>query len=372
MACHRSHCSTSYRFGTGIENTLHAMERTNTHVTYLSFRHSGIMAYTQNVDHRTRLLQSQAFINNAVQLQHRERYKGFVTPALKKRMQKAITILLQSTPVRYSTHPVSGRTVAHKLSFITLTTPTHQNSTSAKWCHKNLLEPTLRILRQRYGMKSYIWKVELQQNGQIHYHITTEIMINHTALRNIWNNLLRKHDMLHEFKKQYGHDNPNSTDIHAVHKVNNLEAYLVKYITKEYQNETKLDAKIWDCSKNIKTAQYFKTPLDFTTHQIIRGLQKTKEIITHYFEKAVYLDFKTTDYYVYFTDFVRDQFFQHLNDIQQWKTLLDTPRTLAQNITATVTETLQTKLQTRSAGSTKTTNYSKRQQLQLIYNCYSI
>lgn len=347
------------------------METATTHITYLSFRHSGIMAYTQNVDHGKRLMASQAFLNNASKLAQRERYKGFVTPALKKRMQKAITILLQSTPVTYSTHPVSGRTVAHKLSFITLTTPKHQNSTSAKWCHKNLLEPTLRVLRQRYGMKSYIWKVELQQNGQIHYHVTTEIMINHTALRNIWNNLLRKHDMLSDFKKQYGHDNPNSTDIHAVQKVNNLEAYLVKYITKEYQNETKLDAKVWDCSKNIKMAEYFKAPLDFTTHQIIRKLQKTREIITHYFEKAVYLDFKTSDYYIYFTDFIRDQFFTHLENIQSWQTLLKPVRTSVQNITATVTEILQTKLPIHSAGSTKTTNYSKRQQLQLTYSCYS-
>lgn len=348
------------------------MERTNTHITYLSFRASGIMAYTQNVDHAQRLQASQAFQDNASKLAHRERYKGFVTPQLKKRMQKAITILLQSTPYKYSTHPVSGRTVAHKLSFITLTTPTHQNSTSAKWCHKNLLEPTLRILRQRYNMKSYIWKVELQQNGQIHYHLTTEIMINHTALRNIWNNLLRRHDMLKEFKAQYGHDNPNSTDIHAVHKINNLEAYLVKYITKEYQNETKLDAKIWDCSKNIKTADYFKAPLDFTTHQIIRKLQKTKEIITHYFEKAIFLDFKTSDYYVHFTDFLREQFFTHLENIQSWHNLLKPLRTLAQKVTATATEILQTKLQTQSLGSTKTRKCLESQQLQLTYHyCFT-
>lgn len=348
------------------------MELQNTHITYLSFRHSGIMAYTQNIDHANRLKASQAFLDNASKLAQRERYKGFVTPALKKRMQKAITILLQSTPLKYSTHPVSGRTVAHKLSFITLTTPKHEKSTSAKFCHKHLLEPALRILRQRYGMKSYIWKVELQNNGQVHYHITTEIMINHTALRNIWNNLLRKNDMLAEFKKEYGHDNPNSTDIHAVHKINNLEAYLVKYICKEYQNETKLDGKIWDCSKNIKTADYFKAPLDFTTHQIIRKLQKTQQIITHYFEKAIYLDFKTSDYYIYFTDFLREQFFTHLENIQQWKTLLNTVQTSVKSITGTVKEILQTKLQTLWHGSTKTTNYSRRQQLQLTYNCYSI
>lgn len=325
-----------------------------------------------NADHANRLMASSKFQENALRLQHRERYVGFVTPQLKKRMQKAITILLQSTPYKYSTHPVTGRTVAHKLSFITLTTPTHQNSTSAKWCHKNLLEPTLRILRMRYGMKSYIWKVELQNNGQVHYHITTEIMINHTALRNIWNNLLRKHDMLVEFQKEYGHANPNSTDIHAVHKVNNLEAYLVKYICKEYQNETKLDAKIWDCSKNIKTADYFKTPLDFTTHQIIRGLQKAREVVTHYFEKAIFLDFKTSDYYIYFSDYTRQLYFKHLEDIQQWKTLLTPVKAVVQKITDTAKTILPMKLLKQSDGYLKTRKTLENQQLQLTYHyCFT-
>jgi hypothetical protein len=318
------------------------------------------------------LLNSSAFQQNALKLANRKRYVGFITPNLKKRMQKAITLLLQSTPYKYQTHPVSGRTVAHKISFITLTTPKHENSYSAKFCHKYLLEPLLRILRNRYGMKSYIWKVELQSNKQVHYHITTEIMINHTALRNIWNGLLNKHSMLEDFYTEYGHRNPNSTDIHAVQKINNIEAYLVKYICKEYQNEDKLDGKVWDCSKNLKIAGYFKTALDFGTHQIIRGLQTTKQVITHYFEKAVYLDFKTTDYYSYFNDTIKEDYYKHLEDIQSWKTLLTTAKDLVQKTTDTIKTTLQMKLPTLYNGSKTTKQHLQRQQSQLTFPCYTI
>ena len=347
------------------------VERNNI-ITYLSFRQTGIMAYSQNIDHRQRLLNSSAFLNNALKLADRKRYVGFITPNLKKRMQKAITLLLQSTPYKYQTHPVTGRTVAHKISFITLTTPKHDKSYDSKFCHKHLLEPLLRILRNKYGMKSYIWKVELQANKQIHYHITTEIMINHTALRNIWNGLLNKHDMLVDFKLEYGHNNPNSTDIHAVQKINNIEAYLVKYICKEYQNEDKLNSKVWDCSKNLKVAGYFKTALDFGTHQIIRQLQETRQVITHYFEKAVYLDFKTTDYYSFFNDTIKEDYYKHLENIQSWQNLFTSAKESVQETIATTKMTLQTRLQTLSNGLTTIAKDLKRAQLQFTYPCYTI
>ena len=289
-----------------------------TSIPVLSFRSSGVLYYQTPIDHRNNLLKSTAFQNNVALLEKRERYIGLVTDGIKKRMKKCITLLLQSTPYTYKIHPVSGRTISHKVSFITLTTPTHEKSYDAKFCHKNLLEPTLRILRRKYFMKSYIWKVELQENGQIHYHITADIVINHTHLKDIWNNLLRANSMLEDFKTKYGHDNPNSTDIHNVQKVNNLEAYLVKYICKEYQNESKINGKIWDCSQNIKSADYFKLQLDHETHQQILLLQSTQQVRTLYFDKAIFLDFRTNDYYAFFKENIINNFYEYLKQIRSW------------------------------------------------------
>lgn len=285
----------------------------------MSFRSSGIMFYETPANHSARLRTSALFNSNAAKLSTRERYKGIVTPAVKKRMKKAITLLLQCTPYEWKIHPVTGRQFQHKISFITLTTPTHENSYNGKWCHKNLLQPMLRILRTRYGMKSYIWKVELQDNKQIHYHITCDVALNHTRLRTEWNNLLIRHDMLEDFKIRYGHSNPNSTDIHSVHNVKNLEAYLVKYITKEYQNEDALNCKIWDCSKNLKVNDYFKIELDSPLHQYIRGLQKSFMVFTKYFERAIFLDFKTTDYYANFSSRIIDEFHNYLKYVRTWE-----------------------------------------------------
>lgn len=277
------------------------------------------MFYEVNADHRGRLGRSMLFNQNAARLSKRERYKGIVTPSVKKRMKKAITLLLQSTPYEWKQHPVTGQEFQHKISFITLTTPTHNNSYDGNWCHKNLLQPMLRVLRNRYGMKSYIWKVELQENKQVHYHLTCDVALNHTRLRTEWNNLLIKHAMLDEFREKYGHSNPNSTDIHSVYKVNNLEAYLVKYITKEYQNESALNCKIWDCSKNLKANDYFKVELDHGLHQYIRSLQKSFLVFTSYFERAIFLDFKTTDYYANFSSRLINEFNNYLKSVRTWE-----------------------------------------------------
>lgn len=167
----------------------------------MSFRSNGIMFYETLHRVNGSFKRSALFNNNAKLLAKRERYTGMVTDAVKKRMKKAITLLIQSTPNQYQIHPVTGRTVCHKLSFITLTTPTHAKSLNASWCHKNLLEPMLLLLRRKHGMRSYIWKCELQSNGQVHYHLTCDIMLNHTTLRDNWNSLLIKHQLLDDFKK---------------------------------------------------------------------------------------------------------------------------------------------------------------------------
>lgn len=291
----------------------------NHKIPVLSFRSSGLMYYETPANHSNRLMRSSLFQSNALKLATRERYVGFVTPAVKKRMKKAITLLLQSTPYEWKIHPVTGKQFHHKISFITLTTPDHVNSRDGKWCHKNLLEPMLRTLRRKYQMKSYIWKIELQDNGQVHYHVTADCLLNHSHLKNEWNKLLNRHDMLEDFFIKYGHRSPNSTDIHSVQKVKNLEAYLVKYITKEYQNETRLNCKIWDCSRNLKVHDYFKIEVDFQISQYIRSLQKSLMIVTHYFERAIFLDFKTPDYYANFSQKIIDLFHNYLKTVRSWE-----------------------------------------------------
>lgn len=286
---------------------------------WISFRHSGLMYYTTSLNHRRSLLSSSAFNSNSAKLGKRERYIGVVTDGMVKRMKRAITLLIQSTPHNWVLNPISNKQVHHHLSFITLTITKSANVHCAKYAHKKMLEPMLRVLRNRYGMKSYIWKCELQQNGSIHYHITSDLFIQHDSLRMEWNKICRNLGLLDNFKNEYGHDNPNSTDIHSVHKVNNLESYITKYITKEVAKGKILCAKVWDCSLNLKKNDYFKAHLDEPTAEYIRQLQQSMMVTTTYFEHAIFLNFHTTDYYSYLSSQLVDRFHSHLTSIRSWE-----------------------------------------------------
>ena len=262
---------------------------------------------------------SAKFKANAAKLRDREKYTGEITAGAKKRLTKAISLLVQSSAEKWIYNPVTKKNQHHKLSFITLTLPAVDAAKDATFTHKYLLQPMLRILRNKYKMQSYVWKAELQKNDSVHYHITTDLFMPWEQLRQHWNALLRKNGLLEAFRKQYGHDNPNSVDIHSVNKVNDLEAYLVKYISKEYQNSKRLSGKVWDCSKNLKEAKYFSTELVPELHQQILKEIDLGWLEPIYRDRCVILRSRTTDYYQSFSQPLIEAYYSHLTDISQWK-----------------------------------------------------
>lgn len=310
--------------------------RSKSIVAYNSFHKFSYCQQSKSYTPAVEFEQSAKFKANVVKLTKEAKYTGQITNGAKKRLTKAISLLVQSSPEKWIYNPVTKKNQSHKISFITLTLPNIEEAKDAKYCHKYLLQPLLRILRNQYKMKSYVWKCELQNNGSIHYHITTELFMPWEQLRQHWNALLRLRGFLEAFQQKYGHDNPNSVDIHAVSKVNDLEAYLVKYISKEYQNGVALAGKVWDCSKNLKEAKYFTTALDHATHAVINEEIKLGWLTPIYRDRCVILRSKTTDYYQSFSEKLIKEYYSHLTEISSWQK--NTKRTLMQPLKESATE----------------------------------
>lgn len=298
-------------------------------VPTLQVRGSKLLAFEQwyNVNTRRKvstessaaaLMSMDKFRENAELLKDRAKYIGQMTAGAKKRLLKAISLLVHSTPRKYTYSPITKSTVSFQLSFITLTTPDVDQAKDAKFCHKYLLEPMLRVLRRKYGMKSYIWKCELQKNESIHYHLTSDCFVPHTELREQWNHILRRHNLLSEFRAKYGHDNPNSTDVHSTRDVKNMEAYLAKYIAKEYQNEKRLQGKVWDASSNIKAGKYYQFELDSVTMEKIDQAIARKECAAITTEHCTIFKFKDVEHLYYYLSHVKASIFNHYKKIQSW------------------------------------------------------
>lgn len=198
-------------------------------------------------------------------------YSGDITHGSRKRMRRSINLLLQLSPERIIFNPVTKSHHPFTINFITLTI-SDQDIRDHRQVMKMCLTPFLNWMRKK-GVKYYIWKAELQRRGQIHYHITTNQFIHYQEIKTIWNKYQRKAGYLDSYAKQHKHYNANSTDVHSVKNIKDIEAYLVKYMVKqasageqeqaaaklwesglhfrpEPSNE-KINGKVWDCSASL-------------------------------------------------------------------------------------------------------------------------
>lgn len=131
--------------------------------------------------------------------------------------------------------------VKNRLVFITLTLPAKQQHDD-KEIKKCLTRWMDRQLLRKKGVKTFLWVAEAQANGNIHFHILADRYIAHQFIRRSWN---REIERLGYVTASTSSD-PNSTDIHALSKIKNPSAYVVKYATKdrwpERMEKSKLDS----------------------------------------------------------------------------------------------------------------------------------
>lgn len=166
--------------------------------------------------------------------------------------------------------PRTVRTYSGKLiynfrtSFITLTLPSPQCHPTADITNE-CFDRFLTTLRNRLKMQNYVWKLEFQENGNVHYHLITDTYVDYFFALKHWNNIIDKFGYVSEYAKKMtaltfqeyrnlqgnkGEDikvlasryekgrrekwrNPNSVDVKVVRTDGNLRYYLAKYFAKE-------------------------------------------------------------------------------------------------------------------------------------------
>lgn len=196
-----------------------------------------------------------------------------------------------------------------------------------------LFNHLLTELRNQFGMKHYVWRAEKQKNGNIHFHIVTNIFISHIELRKKWNRIQNKlgyvdryrESMLNEIKefrdyydkfieqgsyntlmRRYCHGqatewrSPNSTDIHSLRKIKNIGAYICKYMCKNETNEETVkemraknllvSGRLWGLSESLSKLKSITTVL--TNNIIVEINQIYNHIKKDIFQKEYFTFFK--------------------------------------------------------------------------------
>jgi hypothetical protein len=156
---------------------------------------------------------------------------GLMSNKANKRVRLAIDWLINISKEKPLTKKGIKTNFTFKLNFITLTLASKQKH-SDNVIKKELLNQFLTELRAKHKCSNYVWRAESQRNGNIHFHVVTDVFIPWRTLRTDWNRIQEKLGYCSAFTEKTGKSDPNSTDIHSINDVRNLSAYLAKYCTK--------------------------------------------------------------------------------------------------------------------------------------------
>jgi hypothetical protein len=276
-------------------------------------------------------------------------YTGKLSAYSKKRLKKAIQLIVASSLPKEAPLFKTKGTYKFKVNFITLTLPSPQGNISDKEIKTRCLDPFIKRLKRKNNLKSYVWRAERQGNGNLHFHFITDCWIHYEKLRNDWNDCLRPLGFIDKFKEKNGHNNPNSTDIHSITRIKNLSQYFSKYMAKDeitqeaamnipyrshkykllkksskkiYLKACKKEAdcliegKVWDCSKNLKTKNTCEFLLETEALDTWNKCRLDPEIEYKNMLVATILFLRTDQFEYYVRGSIREKWLSYLSVIR--------------------------------------------------------
>lgn len=222
----------------------------------------------------------------------------------------------------------SGKQIFNfKIAFITLTLPSKQR-TCTRDVTANLLNPFLTEIRQRTEMENYVWRLEFQKNGNVHYHLVTDTYLDYFFVQKIWNRLLKSHGYIDDYKEKFSGlslldynkltnsngktdfktvakryargcadnwENPNSVDVKSVVSNKAISNYISKYFAKDTDgnpeknsldsDDNSTNLRLWFCSRSLsklKTISDFCEAVTYDIFAIVSHADKARKVIGKY------------------------------------------------------------------------------------------
>ena len=233
-------------------------------IPYLSIRPNYIALYSLPESPRVRSALQRKTVLNLAQNEH----FGKISKKANRRIRQAIDWLLYLSQDKTFYHNKFKKTYKFKVNFITLTLAAPQQH-SDQVIKKLVLQPFLDYGRKVWKIDKYVWRAEPQKNGNIHFHIVTDVYIPWVEIRNCWNRLQGKLGYISRYQNRFPGKTPNSTDVHSVRKIRNLSTYLAKYCAKESTGRP-IKGKQWGLSYKLSR---LKSAVDVRYSDIDRELR---------------------------------------------------------------------------------------------------
>lgn len=223
-----------------------------------------------------------------------------------------------------------------KMNFATLKLPSVQFH-SSDFITKNCLNQLFIEISKKHDFRNYVWRLEYQKNGNLHYHIATDTYIDYYFLNRTWNRILNKYGYVDQYTRKFSsfsladyiksqpsatHEdfekhakryakgcrenwkNPNSVDVKAVFGKNNIAGYISKYMAKNdtdatdkklpiCENNSK-NSRLWFCSRSLSKAdkvREVRESMDVDVFGTLAAIDTVKKIV-HDYCTVLYFDLK--------------------------------------------------------------------------------
>lgn len=177
--------------------------------------------------------------------------KGQLSKKSMSKLRNAINWLVSSAKMKRIWSKKDERAFWFKVNFITLTVPPQANGLVSEKVFKKALHAWIVYAQKYFYLKNYVWKIEAHEDGRLHVHICTDTFIHHRKLLTSWNKTLDYNGLLDMHFQKFGNKTPNSTDVHATRKVNDLAAYLCEYMVKKPKIMQVFKGRIWSCNYEL-------------------------------------------------------------------------------------------------------------------------
>lgn len=158
----------------------------------------------------------------------------------------------------------------YKCAFMTFTLSSKQRHPTAEIVEK-IWQPFLDRMRKLHQMTNYVYRLEFQSNGNVHFHLVTDAYVDYYELRDLWNECQdyrnyhavyvaeRANESFADFQSKRGskkdHKNDikkyienkrglavaNSVDVRVARSNSNIDGYISKYFSKKKGSEKKMN-----------------------------------------------------------------------------------------------------------------------------------
>lgn len=259
-----------------------------------------------------------------------------------KNLQDKVTWLYHLARSRY-TKTYSGKEIFNfKINFLTLTLPSKQLHPTAQ-ITSECFNQFLTEIRQRTGMENYVWRLEFQGNGNVHYHIVTDTFIDYFFCQKVWNRIINKLGYVDAFAEKMNNlsmleywqafgnsepsewvncqrkylkgraskwQNPPSVDVKVCTSAKSISLYISKYFSKKDKSgcdrneldtaENSFSLRLWFCSRSLsklKAVTEFCEAIYFRPDVLIKFAQNVR-VFVHQYATCYYFELSKMSNYV--------------------------------------------------------------------------